>query len=397
MNETDMVDWKRGFPGNTDDARRELAKDVAALGNHRGGILVYGVEEDGNCQATAIVGVDASDDRQRTIRQTLAKRVRPLIAGIAMTALTSDDGTKSVLVVSVPRSSDAPHLVGWDVQFEQFRAPTRHGTTTHWMDEGQIERAYRDRFNSRQDQRDRLANLIDQAGSHIDRRVGVWLIGAGYPRVPIALGTPSVAREEIVELVSDSDTKAQEVAAGAWRLTSGTQQELVNPRMGLRRGIVRTARQEGPDALADWLHLELHHDGGTVVAIHLSDYDLPTSDPRLDQVSKIMDLDVERFATAFVSLADAHGRRLGDASPFGYLVSLLAPTATPKVAIMDRRMSERTRRAWTIDGSRYVQALLQVEGEIPVAAPVEDTRRVARQIALDVLHQFNVDRLHILK
>lgn len=68
--ETEQLDWKRDLPlpkgaGSNDQGVRErsleLAKDIAAMANSRGGMLVYGVREESN-QAVEVVGVgDVSD------------------------------------------------------------------------------------------------------------------------------------------------------------------------------------------------------------------------------------------------------------------------------------------------------------------------------------------------
>jgi hypothetical protein len=76
--ESDQLDWKRDLPlptGETTHERArdqtlELAKDLAAMANSRGGMLVYGVRDEGD-RAAEIVGVpDPSDGViEKRIRQ----------------------------------------------------------------------------------------------------------------------------------------------------------------------------------------------------------------------------------------------------------------------------------------------------------------------------------------
>ncbi|WP_189602508.1 AlbA family DNA-binding domain-containing protein [Streptomyces lateritius] len=43
--EAEDLDYKRAHYGSDDKGKEELAKDVAALANHRGGVLVIGMAE----------------------------------------------------------------------------------------------------------------------------------------------------------------------------------------------------------------------------------------------------------------------------------------------------------------------------------------------------------------
>ena len=58
--ETDDLEWKTDLPDPRDPSKtHELAKDVAAMANAGGGLLVYGVAEDGRQHADHIIGIAA--------------------------------------------------------------------------------------------------------------------------------------------------------------------------------------------------------------------------------------------------------------------------------------------------------------------------------------------------
>jgi hypothetical protein len=56
MAEADDLDWKQALPPEVEKKRREFAKDVAAMANTRGGLIVYGVREE-NERAVELTGV----------------------------------------------------------------------------------------------------------------------------------------------------------------------------------------------------------------------------------------------------------------------------------------------------------------------------------------------------
>lgn len=84
MTEAADLDWKAGIPpAHPDEALAEFAKDVAAMANSGGGLLVYGIKEhSGTSEAAAVKSVDGSDQTQRRLRQALNARIRPLVTGI---------------------------------------------------------------------------------------------------------------------------------------------------------------------------------------------------------------------------------------------------------------------------------------------------------------------------
>src|SRR5262249_28263652 len=61
------LEFKRDWPGNGDDDRKEFLADVSSLANAQGGDLVFGVE-DKDGVATSVVGLDATNQDAAILR-----------------------------------------------------------------------------------------------------------------------------------------------------------------------------------------------------------------------------------------------------------------------------------------------------------------------------------------
>ncbi|MFJ4577354.1 RNA-binding domain-containing protein [Streptomyces sp. NPDC088846] len=85
----------------------ELAKDVAAMADTRGGLLIFGVR-DKTCD---LVGIDPEQVNDQQYSQWIRNHVQPYLPDITFTTLPSSDGTTSVLVIDIPASPMAPHHV----------------------------------------------------------------------------------------------------------------------------------------------------------------------------------------------------------------------------------------------------------------------------------------------
>ncbi|MGW3009558.1 AlbA family DNA-binding domain-containing protein [Streptomyces sp. NPDC001219] len=161
LGEAEDLDWKRDA-GDVKD-NRENAKDFAALANARGGLIITGEGEDGADHADELVGVE--NDRARSLvdkfRKVATSLVRPFVPALRVYAVPLPTASgRSAVVVEVPRSPEAPHLVAWDK--ESWRYPKRVGTDTVWLGESELEAAYGRRFSLRQDAQSHLQRLHDE-------------------------------------------------------------------------------------------------------------------------------------------------------------------------------------------------------------------------------------------
>jgi Putative DNA-binding domain len=181
VKERDDLDWKSALPltlpaDNTagrNEQQDELAKDIAAMANTRGGLIAYGVaQKKGTNAASGVVSVGEPDDVTiQNIRRVASSLISPPVTGLTFHWLLAKDNDDVVLVLEISRSVEAPHLVRPKKQPPGtgfwFAVPYRNGPDTEWMPEKMIESAYRDRLANRrqreQDLRQLHADLVTSA------------------------------------------------------------------------------------------------------------------------------------------------------------------------------------------------------------------------------------------
>jgi len=131
--ETSTLEFKREIT----DKNAELAKDVAAM-TRNGGILIYGIAEDPKTgRAMALAPIELKGTKEH-LQQVIGSHVSPVPDIDPELFESPGDPTKGVLVVAIPSSPLAPHQTGG-------RYPLRRGTTTDYLTEAEVERAYRQR------------------------------------------------------------------------------------------------------------------------------------------------------------------------------------------------------------------------------------------------------------
>ncbi|WP_447645198.1 AlbA family DNA-binding domain-containing protein [Nocardioides zeae] len=282
--ETERLDWKSEVPLPTDSTKGdeararslELAKDVAAMANGRGGLIVCGVRERGDNEAGELVDVgDHSNGVQaRRIRQVAASMIYPP-ADLTVHLLQNDDGTIHLLVIEIPESSEAPHLVqpkrdggndGW------LMAPYRSGPDTYNMVERQLEAAYRQRLEGRRQRERSLRELHAELTERYvvgDRQESGAVVILAQPLTPRRGRLPDDPGRFALGIINDAASTAQ-------MLVHMTQQlfyfpvvllgEVHSNRRSLRRHVFTADRpsqdgQGGTVGPPAELTIELHDDG----------------------------------------------------------------------------------------------------------------------------------------
>ncbi len=90
--------------------KREIAKDISAFANSDGGIIIYGVQEE-NHKPVSIDFVDGELFNKEWLENVIDSNIQQKIQGIRIFPIRIDsDIKKTVYVVKIPASSEAPHI-----------------------------------------------------------------------------------------------------------------------------------------------------------------------------------------------------------------------------------------------------------------------------------------------
>lgn len=178
------LDFKASLYGNGGQERRDLCGDVAALANSSGGVILLGVEENGQAIATATPGVELGDSERNRMLQILAAGVAPLPAVDIMRVPRADDPEHGWWVLAVPRSRRAPHAV---LVNGALRFPVRNGATIRYLSEPEVADEYRRRGHRAGEITARIADVVLGSWSSVDRDHGPWILIALVPEHPGAL------------------------------------------------------------------------------------------------------------------------------------------------------------------------------------------------------------------
>jgi hypothetical protein len=258
--ETSDLDWKRELPPAKGLPQTDFPKDVAAMANSGGGVIVFGVRETQKT-ATGRVDVGEFDEAyERSLRSVAIAAISPPVFGLNVYRLGAK-GNRTV-VVEVPASIDGPHLI---YRNEYFGAPVRNDSDTVWLKERQIEAMYRARFEERRHATEALDSLFAEASAGRDTHQRAWLIAVAHPRIPRFRSR--LTRDGAREVLSKTERLALSYA-GSGGMHPLENVDRLNPRPGLRRWVAaNTATGERSAWKESWV--SIHHDGSVSLATAL--------------------------------------------------------------------------------------------------------------------------------
>lgn len=188
VTEDSYLDLKRDLPRLDGGGRHEFLADVSAFANSSGGDLVYGIDEDGEGRAAAVVAqAGNADEEARRFQDVLMNGVEPRLPGLQVQAVQVAGGF--VLVVRVPQSWAGPHRVKSNQHFyirengrkRQLDVPEVRGLFLRSDHQAQRVRDFRT---------ERLGKLLAGEAPHL-LVPGVRLVGHFVP-TQAALGTVQV-------------------------------------------------------------------------------------------------------------------------------------------------------------------------------------------------------------
>lgn len=176
--ECDDLDWKTKLPPPGQFAGSDIVKDMAAMANSGGGLIVFGVDEQQRVATGRVdAGQDLTETYERTVRAAAYSRISPPLRGIQLFALGQPQ--QRAVALYVPASPEAPHLITKDTGFLGY--PVRNHADTHWLSESQIAAAYRRRFEWTDNAAAALQQLYSDAVGTVDITERAWLVAAARP------------------------------------------------------------------------------------------------------------------------------------------------------------------------------------------------------------------------
>lgn len=111
IEESIHIEFKSGEAlSKTDSKKKEVSKDVSAIANSDGGIIIYGISEK-NHKADSFAFVDGTVYTKEWLEQIISTTIKRNIEGLKIFPVRNNGNLKeSVYVVQIPSSIDAPHL-----------------------------------------------------------------------------------------------------------------------------------------------------------------------------------------------------------------------------------------------------------------------------------------------
>jgi len=109
IRESSTIEFKREMYGGSDAEIRELLRDILSMANADGGVILIGIEEDGEGAARAIVPQGDAEKQAMRVMSSCLANCAERIPGLQARPVPVPDG--EVIVVRVPRSYRKPHMI----------------------------------------------------------------------------------------------------------------------------------------------------------------------------------------------------------------------------------------------------------------------------------------------
>lgn len=300
VSESADLDWKSALPAARGLPQGEFPKDIAAMANSGGGLIIYGVTEEEK-RATGRVDVgDLDENHERSLRSAAVTAISPPLFGLTIYRI-GGEGARAV-IVEIPAGVEGPHLI---YRNELFGAPVRNDADTVWMKEREIEAMYRQRLDERRRATEDLTALYADAAGGRDSAARSWLVAVARPRLPRV--ARRLSRDDARGILDRTVSLALVYASRA-TIHPLESVDRSNPRPGLRRWVaVNSATEESTRWKESWI--SIHDDGAVSLATHIGGH--PISSDRFLKEWQIEASAIESAIADLMALTRTTAETLG--------------------------------------------------------------------------------------
>jgi hypothetical protein len=237
----------------------DIAKDVSAMANAAGGVIVVGIKEAPDKKAGEIVVFPLDGKYPERVHAVMAGSVFPM-PEVAVYGVPRG-GSEGQYLVVIPPSPLAPHAVRGDPEGKRREPLTywlRNGNQSTALAEGEVADRYRNRFAMARSAVTTSEALASEAATHLDSgKEGVWLVITLVPTRTGSLPRADADIESFKTWVQEIQAEGLPDAAhlvNAWTITKGVGQRIVTATSPYRG----TAQSN---------YIELHDNGAGVLAV----------------------------------------------------------------------------------------------------------------------------------
>jgi hypothetical protein len=372
LQERDDLDWKKELPNRQNPAAAvEFAKDIAALVNNGGGLIVYGVAESASAAATIESVDDWDESAEQRLRSWAYTLIQPPVHGLEFMRLagpsSSGEGEARAVALSVPASPDTPHFV---IQKGSIRAPRRYGSHTVDMSEREIEQAYRRRFEDRRNNDRALAELLEQVMLGVDRERSIWMTAAARPTHPRPSYAGRIGREDAQAMLAEFARRNPFLKQGHGLTTTN-----LNPRPGYRKWRSTEIRQ-----FFDRVIVDIHDDGSVALAMEAKEAAIEGFDAGTD----VHVMDAQSLPAHIGHLARAVADRLSMSGEFEISITMSSPSGSP---IFIRTFEPVVSFMRDRDQLAPIHRFQSVTGVLEAVGPESEALATVHDLALDIMNQ----------